>query len=67
MNPQYPDEKKSDFIETKFLESNNSEDVLATRLVENITTQESPHSPPNPAIGNLLLNRFLVLKVLGEG
>jgi hypothetical protein len=67
MNPQDADEKKSDFIETKYLESNNSEDVLSTRLVENITPQESSQVAPNPTSGNLLLNRFLVLKVLGEG
>ena len=67
MNPQDADEKKSDFIETKYLESNNSEDVLSTRLVENITHQDSLQVAPNPTTGNLLLNRFLVLKVLGEG
>ena len=67
MNPQDPDEKKSDFIETKYLESNNSEDVLTTRFIENITPQDIPQVVPKPMGAHLLLNRFLVLKVLGEG
>ncbi len=67
MNPQDPDEKKSDFVETTFLVSSDSEDVLATRVVENIVKHDNSKIAPKPTTGNFLLNRFLVLKVLGEG
>lgn len=67
MNPKEPDEKKSDFVETTYLESNNPADILSTRFVENITRHEISPVVPKPSNGNLLLNRFLVIKVLGEG
>jgi len=67
MNPQDPDAKKSDFIETKLSESKNSDEIFATRFVENITRHGIPKETPKLSSGSLLLNRFMVIKMLGEG
>ena len=67
MNPQDPDKKKSDLMETNYLDASKSEDILATRVVENITKIDVPEVAPKPAKDKLLLNRFSVIKVLGEG
>ena len=67
MNPQDPGTNESDFIETNSMEYNNSEEIFETRFIENITKQGIPKEVPKLINGNLLLNRFLVVKVLGEG
>lgn len=67
MNPKDLNKDGSEFHETQYLEPDGSNELMATRFVENISHQGLQDSEPKITTGNLLLNRFQVLKLLGTG
>ncbi len=68
MTPEKSKENDSDINETKSLELDDSENVMKTRLVENLIPLDKNLVPfPKPKTENIFLDRFVVIKMLGEG